>query len=237
MEEKAVKKIKRKKFSIKKFLILVLTLYIIACGIYYLFKLPIKNIIIKGNNLVSDYEIITAAKIKDYPSIFKTGTIKLEKRIKALDLVADVKIKKNLKGILTITIMENKTLFINNNTNKLVLSNGKEIADQNYLGIPVLLNYVPEDIYQDFIKGFKNIDENVIKMISEIEYSQYKNKKDEIIDNERFLLRMNDTNTVYINIPNINRLNYYQDIVLTKEDRGILYLDSNSSTNTIFENY
>ena len=48
----------------------------------------------------------------------------------------------------------------------------------------------------------------MIEMISEIEYSPSKSGEI-IIDDTRFLLRMNDGNQVYINLININFYNLY----------------------------
>jgi len=232
-----VKKVKRKRFNFKKLLILLLFLYIIGYTGYYLFNLPIKNIVITGTTYLTDYEVITAAKIKNYPAIFKIGSKTITKRLKKLDLVKDVKVTKNLKGILTIKIMENKLLFINKSKNLLVLENGQEIDSSNYLGIPTLINYVPSDLYQELITSLAKVDYNILYSISEIEYSQYIGSTGEVIDNERFLLRMADDNTVYINLANITKLNKYQQIVSSLEDKGILYLDSKDSENFVFITY
>ena len=98
----AAKKNKKRKLNLKKLLILILILYLIFYLGYYLYKKPIENIIITGNTLVTDSEIIDAAKIKNYPSIF--GVIKgnIIKNIKKIDLIEDVSVKKDLKFRLTI---------------------------------------------------------------------------------------------------------------------------------------
>ncbi len=237
MEEKSIKKVKQKRLNFKKLLILILILYVISYTGYYLFKMPIKNIIITGTTNISDYEVITTAKIKDYPSIFKTSANTLEKRLKTLDLVKDVNIKKNLKGILTINITENKLLFVNKSTNLLILENGKEIKNDNYMGVPTLINYVPSDLYEKLIKALGKVNNDVLYSISEIEYSQYLSATNEVIDNERFLLRMNDDNMVYVNINNITKLNKYKQIVSSLENKGILYLDSKDEENFVFITY
>ena len=65
------------------------------------------------------------------------------------------------------------------------------------------------------------IDSNVISLINEIEYDKT------AYDSERFLLTMNDGNTVYINISRLHLLNKYIDIVKKLDNKkGILYLDS-----------
>ncbi len=72
-------------------------------------------------------------------------------------------------------------------------------------------------------------------MISEIEYSVEK-YNDKVVDEERFLLRMIDGNTIYVNLVNIEKLNKYQEIYAALQDKGTLYLDS-SSKNYVFKKY
>ena len=232
------KKVVKKRFNFKKFLILLLFLYVIGYFIYYLFNLPIKNIVIKGTYNLTDYEIIETAKIKDYPSLFRTSSKTLIKRLNTLDLVKSVEIDKSLTGVLTIDITENKLLFIRKGTDKLVLENGTEIEPNGYVGVATLINYVPEDLYNSLIEGLSKVDRSNLQMISEIEYNSYLNSKGEVIDNERFLLRMNDDNTVYINLMNADKLNHYQEIISSLEDKkGVLYLDSSSAEKYIFTTY
>ena len=237
MDEKKVKTIKKKKFNIKKFLIFLLFLYLLISGIIYLLNLPIKNIYILGNYRLTDNEIITTSGIKNYPSIFKTSKKTIIKKLKKISLIKDVNIKKTVKGKITLEIFENKILFLQKSSNLIYLENGKTISENNQLGIPILLNYVPEEIFDKMIVSFAKLDNNIIEKISEIEYSPYKGNNEQIIDNERFLLRMNDGNTVYINLANIKKLNYYNKIYLKLESQGILYLDSEDEENFVFTKY
>ena len=226
---------KKRKIRIKGLIIILLFIYLIGMLIYYLFTMPVKNIIVKNNILVKESDIIEIAKINETTPMVKVNTISLRKKLKKnLPIIHDVSIKKNLLGTITITIEENKLLFYNVLTNELVLSDGTKIKDgEDYLGYGVLVNYVPSDIFDRLVKGFATIDKDIIAMISEIEYSPDK-YNDVIIDDERFLLRMNDGNSVYINIVNIEKLNKYQTIYATVGGDGILYLDS-SSKNYIFK--
>ena len=91
-----VKKVKRK-FNFKKFLILILLIYIVINGTYYLLKRPVKNIIITGNKEVKDYEIIEAANLKNYPSFISINKSKITKNLKQNPFIKDVQIKKNFK--------------------------------------------------------------------------------------------------------------------------------------------
>ncbi|UKI58407.1 MAG: hypothetical protein L6V81_03085 [Clostridium sp.] len=47
------------------------------------------------------------------------------------------------------------------------------------MGVPTLINYIPEDIEKNFVKKLSNVDESILDMISEIEYSKtsYDDKK------------------------------------------------------------
>ena len=232
----AKKKIKRK-LNIKALIVCILIIYLFCMLIYYFLSMPIKNIYITGTTNLSDNEIIHAAGIKNYPSIIKLNSSKMKKNIKKLNYVDDVKIKRNIFGKLTIDIKEANILFYNRNNNKLVLSNGKEITEDNSYGYASLINYVPKDIYKKLITSLDKIDDDILKSISEIEYSISKSN-DKIIDDTIFILRMNDGNTVYINLINIKNLNKYQSIYATLNNvAGIIYLDSSSNENIYFKSY
>lgn len=225
------KKVKRK-ISIKGLLFLILIIYLIGSVFYYLFTMPIKNIIINGNNYVTDEEIIKTSALENYPNIFKISSLKIKKELKQNTLIKDVKISKNLLGKITINITENEPLFYNTLTHKTILEDERD-TDKTIIGIPTLINYVPTDIYSDLINGLSKIDRNILTNISEIEYSPSKNGEI-VFDELRFILRMNDGNTVYINTPNIKKLNNYNIIYSEISGKGILYLDS-ASDNYIFK--
>ena len=237
------KRKKKMRLNKKRFAIIIAVLFIALISFIYLFNLRIMQIEITGTNLISDNEIIEIAGIKNYPKLFSISSFSIKNKIKKLDLVNNVKVSKNLYGKLSIKVDEARVLFYNKNNDKIVLSNSKEIDfTQKYLGIPTLLNYVPSDIYKDFIKGLNNIDSDVLRLISEIEYSPSKTLDGEVIDDNRFMLRMNDTNIVYMNTVNIKKLNKYMEITSTiiatnSEKYGILYLDSSIEDRFSFESY
>lgn len=232
----AKKKVKRR-LNIKALLVLILIVYLMYMIVYSFLSMPIKNIYIKGNTYLSDNDIIEAANIKDYPSILKLSNGKIKKNIKSLDYIEDVKVKRNFFGKLTINITEAKVLFYNRNNEKLVLSNGKEIDDDNSYGYPTLINYVPNEIYSKMVSSLKKTNYDILCSVSEMEYSVSKSG-DKVIDDTRFILRMNDGNTVYVNLINIKNLNKYQEIYATVGDvKGVMYLDSSSNENIYFKSY
>ena len=76
----ATKKIKKKKLNIKRLLVFILILYLLVCAILYIAKKPLRNIIITGNTLVSDAEIIEKAGIKKYPAYVSLNISKMKKK-------------------------------------------------------------------------------------------------------------------------------------------------------------
>ena len=229
-----VKRVKRRRINFKAVILLLLIVYLIVMLLYTFFTMPIKNIYIKNTTLWSDNDVIEVAGIKDYPSIFKLSSKKLEEKILSLELVEKVKVSKKLNGKLIIDIDEAVPLFYVRSTDKVVLSSKKHVNNNNkYLGIPALINKVPNDLLNKFIEAFKEVDLDILKMINEIEYNP--NISDNVvIDDNRFLLRMNDTNIVYVNVLNMKRLNDYKEFfMLIGDNRGILYLDSYDSDNNL----
>lgn len=234
----AVKKVKKRRLNVKALILLLLIVYVIVMILYTFFTMPIKNIYINNTSLIKDVEIIEAAGIKDYPSIFKVNKNKMRENIKNIELVSDVNIKKTLRGEIIIDVEEAVPLFYIRRNNKVALSDGRQIDSNNkYLGIPALINYVPTDLLDSFINSWKNIDTDIIKMINEIEYAP-DIRDDVVIDDKRFLLRMNDTNLVYVNVINMKRLNDYKRIYAAissslGDKKGTLLLDSYVSDNNL----
>lgn len=234
-------KVKKKRFNFKKFIILCLFFYAIVYAVILLFNEPIRHIKIKGNSLVSDVSIIEAAKLKNYPSIFKYLSVNIEKRIESLPLINDASLKKKWGFVVEITVEENKPLFYNSDNDLIYLSNKETISDYNVLGIPTLVNYVKDDILNKFIEGFKLVDSNIIYEINEIVYDPSYDENGELIDEYRFRFLMIDGNQVYVTCDeseDVKKLNYYNEVYASINDKkGYLYLDSGEYGNYGFTPY
>lgn len=226
---------KKKKIRFKGLLIVILFLYLFGSLFYYLVGKPIRNINIEGNSYFKDSYLIDYLDLKNL-SILKVSKSSIKKKLLEIDLISDVKVDKNYLGKLNITVVEEKVLFYNSLNKKIVLSNGEEISNNSsFLGVPTLINRVDDKVYSDLIKSMRNVNKDVLMLISEIEYnpSIINNKT---IDETRFIFYMNDGNKVYINTINMEKINNYLSIyeaILNKSDvvKGCLYLDSNSENN------
>ena len=149
MVKKQQKKKKRLKLRVKVLFKILLFLGLVALSIYYLKELKVRNIYITGNETIKDVTIIETLGIKDYPKIYKLKPNKMEKKLNSLPLVETSSIKRNLLGKVTINIKETNILFYYKYNNKYITSNNKSIKDdQSYVGIPTLINFTPDTVFE-----------------------------------------------------------------------------------------
>lgn len=219
----AKKLVKKRKIKFLNLLLVLLILGVFALLIFLVLNTKIKNIVILGTEHLKDDEIIEKASIKNYPSFFLTSTTKMQKKLEKDPFIEKVTIKRKFYHVLEITIKENSPLFINVTNQTVVLENKKEIKLDNNdtYRVPRVMNYVPDKKYESLIEHIKKIDTNILGKISEITYvpNDY--------DKDRFLLYMDDDNTVYLTLTKFKMINYYNKVLTQLEGRkGILYLDS-----------
>lgn len=221
MPKKLVKKRKLKLFNLLLMLVIIGS---ISFGIYLYIQLPIKNIIIKNTTYLSDDYILELANLKDYPGFYKYSKKKIINNIEKSPYIESVIIKRKFCHILEIDVTEKKPLFYRDSDKKIVFSDRSSISENNdfvIFRIPRLLNYVPNNIYKDFVNNMKNIDDDILGKVSDIFYDPND------IDKERFLLYMDDGNMVYLTLTKFKMINYYNAVLEQLENRkGILYLDN-----------
>ncbi len=230
MVKKQQKKKKKLKLRLNVIFKILAFIGIVALSICYIKELKIKNIYITGNINIKDVTIIETLGIKDYPKIYNLNIKDLENKLKTLPLVDHSNIKRNIFGKLTIEIEETKILFFYKYNNKYITANNKSIEDDvSYIGVPSLINFTPDTIFDELVAGLNKIDYNIVTMIGEIEYTPYKSQEGQTIDNKLFTLTMNDGNIVKIDTVNIKNLNQYNTIYTSlkmNETKRIVYLDT-----------
>lgn len=213
------KKVRRKLKPIR-----VLISFIIFCFlallIYFIFTFNVTGYYISGNTYYSDQEIINKTGLSKYPSFFLTTSSMVTNRVKDDKLIKSIKLKKTLKGKFKVIVYENKILYYDSTVKKSILTSGEKI-DYYYEYSPVLVNNIEDkDIYNNFLKKFSNVNDKIMKNISEIKYAPND------IDKERFLVSMNDGNYVYLTLSKISNLDNYLEISKTLGNKnGVLYLD------------
>ena len=226
-----VKKVKKKRIRIIPCLIFILVIVLLYFGIKHYLNIPVKNIFIYNNNLLSDQEIIDLIELDDYPKYYSFSKKNIKNKLLGNEYIEKVKIKRTFFHKIEIYVTEYKILLYNYPSNEYILSNGTKVSSNKYenRGYPTLLNYVSDEVYDKFIKQLNKLDDNIINQISEIKYDPSK------YDNGRFFLTMNDGNYIYTNLSkskesesyNFELLNLYNDIYPSFDGHiGILYLDS-----------
>lgn len=218
----AKKKKKKTRLKLKNIFICLLVLSLLGLTGYYILMLPINNIYIKGNNIIKESEILTLAKLDTYPSFLLTSKKEIKNNLKKNKYIESINIKKQLGNKITIEIKEYEPLCVLKN-GKILLSNGAKLNNDYELSdIPNLVNDdYDKKIENDFVKKFSKVDKNILRQISQIEYSKTN------VDSERFLLYMDDGNEVYITLTKIEKINKYNEIVEKMDgSHGIIYLDS-----------
>jgi len=220
----AKKIVKRKKLRVFRLLLVLLVLLGLFFSVRFFVKIPIQNTIVKNTKYLNDYYILELAGIRDYPSFVLTSSKKMEERLEESPYINKVDVDKSFFNVVTINVDENKALFYDNTDKKIIFDNNEAIELNDVTDdfrIPRLLNYVPDSKYKAFIKGMRNIKEDTLGKISDIEY------KPNDFDKDRFLLYMDDGNMVYLTLTKFKMINYYNDVLTQLEDKkGILYLDN-----------
>lgn len=216
-----MKKVKRIKIKFKNVFIFLIVILGIGLIGYFLLNKKINNIYIIGNEIIEEQDILELIDFNEYLKYYQISPKKIENRLKTNLIIEEANVKKSLFSI-KINIKEEKILWYQEDSSSVMLSSGKMVTlDKKVLGIPSLINQIDSVYIKEFIDELSKIDDDVFCKISEISYAPSE------LDKERFLLYMNDTNYVYVNISRMNYLNKYDELLPKLENKkGILYLDS-----------
>ena len=169
----AKKKKKRKvRLKIKNILIFLSIILIFLAVIYYVLQMPIKNIYISGNKILDDETVIELAKLSNYPSFLLTSTSQIKRNLSKSDYINNIKISKKLGNVIDIKVEEYKALALTNNGQRVILSSGKIIENKdNITDVPLLNNNISDKVFNYFIKKFSGVNDNILRQISQLEYS------------------------------------------------------------------
>lgn len=213
-------KSKKRKLNKKRFYSFIFVLLFLIIISYKIFTTNITNIYIKGNDFLTDQEIINIAELSEYPSSINNLSYNVSKKLENNKYILSANVsKKKLFSSIYISVRENYPLFYYQTEGKTILYNGDKVTD--IFSIPTVLNQIPNTVYEKFLKSMKKVDKNILNRMSEIEYLPND------VDSERFFVIMNDGNYVYLTLNKFLTINKYLDMVKSfNNKKGILYLDS-----------
>lgn len=218
MAKKTVK-VKKRKLKMRNVFLFFIIVALVFLFFTYLSEIRIKSIIVKNNSFYDDWQIIEIADLDDYPKTFENFSIAIEKKLLKNSYIKEANVSKRWFTTVVIEVEENLPLFYYVPNSKTVLSNKKEVSDN--FSVPTVINYIPDKIYSDFISEMNNIDYSILTRMSEIKYDPND------VDDERFLVTMNDGNYVYLTLDKYSKIDKYLDIIKRFDNKkGILYLDS-----------
>lgn len=214
----AKQKKRKRKLKVGRLFLLLLIIAVISFACIKYVNIPITNVLVTGNEVLTEQEIIEEASLDDQPSYFKVISFVVEKKLVKNPYIESVKVSKGILNI-KIKIKENKVLYINKDTNEKVTKDGK-VKDEKIVCVPYLIGSVPSDRIDSFIKGMNKIDKNLLCQMSEIKYDPNE------IDLDRYYVYMNDGNSVYLTVNKFNKINKYNEILESVgKQNGTLYLD------------
>ncbi|MFC6465431.1 cell division protein FtsQ/DivIB [Marinilactibacillus sp. GCM10026970] len=205
-----------------------LTLFI---GIYFLTPYSqVGAIVVEGTDEVLDQEIINESKIRSGDSLWQTyfNKSEIEKEIKAtLPQVRSMELTiKDFHDVhFDISEYETVAYLYKENTYFKILDNEKVLREpypNNVGNLPTFFNFVDENVLQQMLSEYNQLDQSIQSMISEVEW----------IESERnpLLVKayMNNGNEVLASIPSFSeRLKRYPQLVrAVKGENGLFDLEA-----------
>jgi cell division protein FtsQ len=227
-----LKQQRRKKANRRLIFLLLLFFIFIACILYFQSPLShVQAIKVLGNNVYSENDIVSSAKISSDNNIWKVENNEIEKRIKQLPEIKSAEVKKQFPNTVVINVEELKRIAYISVENEYVpvLENGK-ILEKNQstnfpLNAPILFSFTEDEALKKMIKAIEQIPEEVLNAISEIHYDPIES------DEFHISLYMNDGNEVSATITTFaEKMVHYSSIVsqLLPDQKGVINLEVGS---------
>lgn len=227
-----LKQQRRKRANRRLIFLLLLFFIFIACILYFQSPLShVQGIKVLGNNVYSDKDIVSSAKISSDTNIWKVENNEIEKRIEQLSEIRTVAVKKQFPNTVVINVDELKRIAYISVENDYVpvLENGK-ILEKNQstnipLNAPILFSFTEDKALKQMIKAIEQLPEEVLNAISEIHYDPTQS------DEFHISLYMNDGNEVSATITTFaEKMVHYSSIVsqLLPDQKGVINLEVGS---------
>ena len=121
------KKKRKKRLRVGRLFLLLIIILAISFACVKFVDIPIRSIIITGNENLSDQEVIEIAELEDYPSYFSTFSFTLKNKLEDNFYIEKAKVRKGILSI-KINIKEEKILYIEKSTGKKYTKNGSMIT-------------------------------------------------------------------------------------------------------------
>ena len=233
---------KRKKRKIILLIMIALLLIILGCA--YLFtsdQFNIKNIVINGNNQLTQEEIYNLSNIKLNDNIFLTFNLVAKVRIKQNPYIEDVKITKIYPNQIKIEITERTKEFqiLTDLGTYIYIDQQGNILDSS----TEKLNYITItgfEITEERAKEITRLEENdlekmenILHILDEAQKIEIKDKITQISTKEEYILYLEEQNII-INLGNVTSTTIHEKMlyvqaILEKEEgkKGTIFVNGN----------
>ena len=224
--------------------LIAIGLIAIALLIFFLTSMSdIKEIEIKGDNTVTQSEVLDMTNLNKTVKYFDVNSNDIEQKLKSMDEIKTVQVTKQFPNKISIKIKENSIvgyvlkdeLILDINKSKKsseknainkkyipILSNGKPLMDEDNhaeLNGPLISKFKQQRLTQ-LAGQLSRIEPAVLDRISEVIYKPLNHS------NQRIQLYMNDGVEVIGELKTIgHKMNYYDEIVDTIDDPSTGYID------------
>lgn len=226
------KRVIKRRLKLKGVLFLLALFAVLALSVKCLLQVETKNIKVVGNEYAKDSQVIKNSELTTETPFLGFSVKNACEKVMNNPLIKSCKINRKWDFKIEIVVEENIPLFYYVNENATVLSNGVRLEGQNQYGLPRLINNMTEKVLVEFVARLSKIKGDIIRSISEIEYAPSASEDGKLIDEERFMMTMNDGNTVFINNKKMDILNEYEKIYASLgEQKGTFNFDCD------FDNY
>jgi cell division protein FtsQ len=227
-----LKQQRRKKANKRLIILLFFFFLLIGCIIYFQSPLShIKNIVVKGNSLFTDNELIEMSGLTNKTNLWKVDEEGLEKKLLNVPEIRSASVKVRFPNTVTINISEHRRIaYVSSDASFApVMENGtilKKMKSGKYpVNAPILINFNKEKVLKEMINGLKDLPGGIVNSISEIHYTP----KDS--DDYRVTLYMNDGFQVVATLSNFSeKMAHYPSIIsqLDPKKKGIIDLEVGS---------
>ncbi|MBF7146478.1 cell division protein FtsQ/DivIB [Bacillus toyonensis] len=228
MQNRKVKASRRKKALVICILIIVILL---VCILFLNRSAKISKISVKGNETVSQSEIISLSNLSSKDNYWNLHKEDITKSIKKNKKIKEVNVLKKFPNQVVIDVKEHKTIAykVKNNHYYPILENGtmldKVINNQDKESVPVIKQFTSNDEYllEKLISELKTLPLEIQNKISEIHFSPTD------VENTQIILYTTDGFTVSALITDFSRkMKFYPSMIqkLDPKQHPVIHLDA-----------
>src|SRR5699024_42533 len=227
IEDRIPKLKERRRKKANRRLIFYLSLFLMLIIVIIYLQPPlsqVKKINIKGNDLLTDEEVIEQSKVSIGDNIWGTSPKKIRNSLVQSNVIHRAEVKRSLPRELNITLEEFELIgyVVVEDKYYPVLNSGERLPHENPSGeAPLFVNFTEDEYLERILDEFDKLSKSLFNLVSEVHWEPTENNKHKIT------VYMNDGYMVSGTIRDFaNKMEVYPSIVsqLDPEQKGIVHI-------------